>query len=254
MTTHIEIDRLRKALEAETRRCLELQVQLNRANAEFEEFVSIAAHDLRESLRDVTAYSQLLAETTTRRFDADPDPGAFLARIRDGAAKMDSLLSDVVDYWSIGACGPQAGATNMEAVLDQALLRADTTGAAVTHAVLPCVCGDFDLLTKVLHHLIRNAIEYCGRADPHVHISSERRDPEWVIGVQDNGPGIDIAFQERIFQAFQRLHGREFPTNGLGLTFCRKAIERQGGRMWVESSPGAGSTFYFTLPIRQPGE
>ncbi len=254
MTTDVEIDRLQKALEAETLRCLELQGQLNRANAGFEEFVSITAHDLRESLRDVAAYSQLLAEVITRRFDADPEAGAFLARIRDGAAKMDSLLTDVVDYWSIGACGRQACATDMEEALNQALLRADTNGAVVTHAALPCVCGDFDLVTKVLHHLIRNAIEYCGRSDPHVHVSSERRDPEWVIAVQDNGPGIDLAFQERIFGAFQRLHGREFPTNGLGLTFCRKAIERQGGRMWVESTPGAGSTFYFTLPIRQPGE
>jgi light-regulated signal transduction histidine kinase (bacteriophytochrome) len=254
MTTDIEIDRLRKALEAETRRCLELQMQLNRANAEFEEFVSIAAHDLRESLRDVAAYTQLLSEAETKGLNADPDTGASLARIREGAAKMDSLLTDVVDYWSMAAFGQQACATNMEEALNQALLRADTNGAVVTHAALPCVCGDFDVLTKVLHHLIRNAIEYCGRADPHVHISSERRDPEWVIGVQDNGPGIDVAFQERIFGAFQRLHGREFPTNGLGLTFCRKAIERQGGRMWVNSSPGAGSTFYFTLPVRQPGE
>jgi len=254
MTTDIEIDRLRKALEAETRRCLELQVRLNRAKTEFEEFVSIAAHDLRESLRDVAAYSQLLADAGTRRLDADPDTGAFLARIRDGAAKMDSLLTDVVDYWSIGASDPQACATNMEEALNQALLRGDTSGAVVTHAALPCVCGDFDVVTKVLRHLIRNAIEYCGRTDPRVHISSERRDPEWVIAVRDNGPGIDPAFRERIFGAFQRLHGREFPTNGLGLTFCRKAIERQGGRMWVESTPGAGSTFYFTLPILPPGE
>jgi light-regulated signal transduction histidine kinase (bacteriophytochrome) len=254
MTTDIEIDRLRKALEAETRRCLELQVQLNRANAEFEEFISLAAHDLRESLRDVAAYTQLLAEANTRRSDADPDTGAFLARIRDGAAKMDSLLTDVVDYGSIGACGQQAGAINMEEALNQALLRVETKGAVVTHAALPNVCGDFDVLTKVLHHLIRNAIEYCDRTDPRVHVSSERRDMEWVIGVQDNGPGIDPAYLERIFGAFQRLHGRGVPTNGLGLTFCRKAIERQGGRMWVESTPGAGATFYFTLPVRQPEE
>ncbi len=254
MTTDIEIDRLRKSLEAETERCRELQVQLDQAQAGFEEFVSIAAHDLGESLRDVAAFSQLLAEANIGRFDSDPDAGAFLELIRQGAARMQSLLTDVVDYWSIGACGKQACATSMEAVLDQVLLRVDKQGAIVTHAPLPCVCGDFDSLAKVLQHLIRNAIEYCGRPDPRVHVSSENRDLECVISVQDNGPGIDPKFQERVFGAFQRLHGREFPGNGLGLAFCRKAIEWQGGRTWVESTPGLGATFCFTLPIQQPEE
>ena len=254
MTTDNEIDRLREALEGETERCRALQAQLDRAQAGFEEFVSIAAHDLREPLRDVAAFSQLLAEANAGRFDSDPDAGVFLERIRQGAARMQSLLTDIVDYWSIGACGQQAGETSMEAVLDQALLGAVKQGAIVTHAPLPYVCGDFDILTKVLHHLIRNAIEYCGRPDPRIHVSSERRDLEWVIAVVDNGPGIAPAFQQRIFGAFKRLHGKEFPGNGLGLAFCKKAIEWQGGRMWVESTPGAGATFYFTLPIRQPEE
>jgi chemotaxis family two-component system sensor kinase Cph1 len=249
MTTDIEIDRLRKALEAETGRCRELQVQLDRGNAEFEEFISMAAHDLREPLRDVAAFGQLLAEGNAGRFDSDPEAAAFLERIREGAARMQSLLTDVVDYWSIGAGSLQAGTTSMEAVLDQALLRANQQGAIVTHAPLPCVCGDFDILTNVLDHLIRNAVEYCGRPDPCIHISSERRNLEWVIAVQDNGPGIDTAFHERIFGVFKRLHGKELPGNGLGLAFCRKAIEWHGGRMWVESTPGAGAVFYFTLPV-----
>jgi signal transduction histidine kinase len=104
----------------------------------------------------------------------------------------------------------------------------------------------------VLHHLIRNAIEYSGRPDPRVHVSSERRGLECVISVQDNGPGIDLAFQHRIFAPFKRLHGKELPGNGLGLAFCKKAIEWQGGRMWVESTAGAGATFSFTLPIPGP--
>ena len=252
MTTDIEIDRLRKALEAESERCRELQTELDRAHTGFEEFVSIAAHDLREPLRDVAAFSQLLAEANAG--DSDPDAGVYLERIRQGAARMQSLLTDVVDYWSIGECDQQAATTSMEAVLDQALLRVNTLGETVTHDSLPDVCGDFDILTKVLHHLIRNAIEYSGRPDPHVHISCERRELGWVIAVQDNGPGIDLAFQERIFGVFKRLHGKEFPGNGLGLAFCRKAIECQGGRMWVESTPGAGATFYFTLPMQQPEE
>jgi signal transduction histidine kinase len=108
--------------------------------------------------------------------------------------------------------------------------------------------GDFEILTKVVHHLIRNAIEYCGTPSPRVHISSKRVDLDWVLSVEDNGPGIDPAFKGRIFRVFRRLHGREHPGNGLGLAFCKKAIEWHGGRMSMESTPGAGSKFYFTLP------
>jgi chemotaxis family two-component system sensor kinase Cph1 len=107
--------------------------------------------------------------------------------------------------------------------------------------------GDFEILTKVLHHLIRNAIEYSGTPSPRVHISSKRVDLDWVLSVQDNGPGIEPEFQDRIFRVFKRLHGKEHPGNGLGLAFCKKAIEWHGGRTWMESKPGAGSTFYFTL-------
>lgn len=245
-----EIERLREALAAETRRCIEVQRQLDRANAEFEEFVSVAAHDLREPLRDVASFSQLLAETYAGRLD--PDAGVFLDRIREGAARAQSLLAAVVDYWASGSGDVQSSRTEMEAVLSQALL---STGkeiaersATVTHDPLPRVCGDFAMLSKVLHHLIRNAIEYCGAPSPQVHISSRREDHEWVFSVQDNGPGIEPAFQDRVFGAFKRLHGKEHPGNGLGLAFCRKAIERHGGRMSVESTPGGGSTFYFTLP------
>jgi signal transduction histidine kinase len=110
------------------------------------------------------------------------------------------------------------------------------------------VCGEFETLTKVLRHLIRNAIQYCGTPSPRVHISARREEPEWVFTVQDNGPGIDPAFKDRIFGVFKRLHGKEHPGSGLGLAFCKKAIERHGGRIWMESTPGEGATFHFTLP------
>jgi light-regulated signal transduction histidine kinase (bacteriophytochrome) len=223
---------------------------LDQANADFEEFVSMAAHNLRESLRDVASYSQLMAETYACRLDSDA--GVFLERIREGAARMESLLADVVDYWATGTGDRRASRTDMEAVLSQALLLTDKRiterAAIVTHDPLPAVKGDFEILAKVLHHLIRNAIEYCGTPSPGVHVSSRREGPEWVFFVRDNGPGIDPAFQDRIFGVFKRLHGKEHPGNGLGLAFCRKAIEWHGGRMWMESTPGAGSTFYFTLP------
>jgi light-regulated signal transduction histidine kinase (bacteriophytochrome) len=229
----VEIERTRTALEAE-----------------FEEFVSMAAHDLREPLRDVASFSQLMAETYAGRLDADA--GVFLDRIREGAARMQALLADVVDYWAAGAGDCGCSQTDMEAVLSQALLLADKQmterSATVTHDCLPAVAGDFGILTKVLHHLIRNAIEYCDTPSPRVHVSSRRVDSDWVISVADNGPGIGPAFQSRLFGVFKRLHGKEHPGNGLGLAFCKKALEGHGGRIWLESTPGAGSTFYFALP------
>jgi light-regulated signal transduction histidine kinase (bacteriophytochrome) len=244
-----EMERLRQALDAETQARAEVQGQLDRANAEFEAFVSTAAHDLREPLRDVASCSQLITETYAGRLDSDA--GVYLERIREGAARMQSLLAGVVDYWTADAGGGQPAPTDMEAVLRQALLSADRLiterGAIVTHDPVPAVTGDFDMLTKVMRHLIGNAIEYCGALPPRVQISAKRQDLEWVFSVQDNGPGIEPAFQDRIFGAFKRLHGKEHPGNGLGLAFCKKAMEWHGGRMWVESAPGAGSTFYFTL-------
>jgi chemotaxis family two-component system sensor kinase Cph1 len=228
-----------------------LRKQLDRANADFEEFVSMAAHNLRQSLRDIASYSQLMSETYASRLDSEA--GVFLARIQEGAASMQSLLADVVDYWATGAGDRQSSPTDMEAALGQALLCAGKQiierNAVVTHDPLPAVTGNFEILTKVLRHLIGNAIEYCVARSPRVHISSRRVDLDWVFSVQDNGPGIDPAFQARIFQVFKRLHGKDHPGNGLGLAFCKKAIEWHGGRMWVESTPGAGATFYFTLPV-----
>jgi two-component system, chemotaxis family, sensor kinase Cph1 len=247
--TEAELERLREALGAETRARLEVQRQLDRANADFEEFVSMAAHNLRESLRDLASFSQLMAETYAGRLDSDA--GVFLDRIREGAARAQSLLTGVVDYWATDTGDRRASRTDMEAVLSQALLCTDKQikegSAIVTHDPLPAVMGDFEILTKVLHHLIRNAIEFCGAPSPRVHISSRREDLEWVFSVQDNGPGIDPAFKGRLFGVFKRLHGNEHPGNGLGLAFCKKAIESHGGRMWMESTSGAGSTFYFTV-------
>ena len=241
----------RKEEETEfARRALDAERRLDKATADFEEFVSMAAHNLREPLRDVASFSQLMAETWAGRLDSDAD--ILLQRIREGAGRMQSVLADVVDYWAAGTFDGQSSWTEMEAVLLQALLRADKhiteRSAVVTHDPLPAVTGDSEILARVLHHLIRNAIEYCVTAPPRVHISSMFVNSEWIISVEDNGPGIDAAYKDRIFGVFKRLHGKEHPGNGLGLAFCRKVIESNGGRMWVESAPGAGSTFYFTLP------
>ena len=210
----------------------------------------MAAHNLRQSLRDIASYSQLMSETYASRLDSDA--GVYLGRIQEGAADMQSLLADVVDYWATADGERLSTRTDMEAALRQALLftgkQITERSAFVTHDPLPAVTGDFEILTKVLKHLIGNAIAYCGAASPRVHISSRRVALDWVFSVADNGPGVEPAFQGRIFEAFRRLHGKDYPGNGLGLAFCKKAIEGHGGQVWVESAPGAGSTFYFTLP------
>ena len=247
-----ELERLRQALDLETGRRLELERQLVRLNGEFEEFISRAAHDVREPLRDIAAFSQLLAESCAESGAAglEANTAEYLAHIRQGAARIESLTSAVVEYWTPTGDYP-LGRADMEAVLHHALLVENrkllACGATVTQDPLPPVKGNFELLTKVLRHLLRNAIEYAGPATPTIHISCQRPEPSWVFSVADNGPGIDPSFHERIFGTFKRLHGRERPGNGLGLAFCRKAIAWHGGRIWVDSQAGAGSTFYFTL-------
>ena len=248
--TEEEIERLRDALEAETRQRLQVQRHLERANADFEEFVSIASHGLLESLRAIGSYSELIAETHAGRLDSDAD--LFFGRIQDGVARMQSLLADMVEYWTTYGGGPRSSLADMEAVLRQAVLCAEKQikegKAIVTHDPLPAVVGNFEMLTKVLRHLIVNAVKFCGASSARVHISCKREDLECVFSVQDNGPGIEPAFRERIFGVFKRLHGNEYPGVGLGLAFCKKAIEWHGGRIWVESTPGEGATFYFSLP------
>lgn len=241
-----ESESLREALDAETRRRLEVEKRLERASAEFEEFVSTASHNLREPLRAVASYSQLLAEAYAGRLDSDAD--LFLSRIQDAVATMQSLLSAVVDYWAAGTGDRQPSRTDMEAVLRLALLLVPDAGAIVTHDPLPAVMGDLETLAKLLGQLIGNAIKFRGTLPPRVHISCRREDLEWVFWVEDNGLGVDPAFRDRAFGAFQRLHGKEYPGNGLGLALCKKTIEWHGGRIWMESTPGKGSTVYFTLP------
>jgi len=245
-----EIERLRDALEVETRQRLQVQRHLERANADFEEFVSIASHGLLESVRVIGSYSQLISETYAGRLDSDTDQ--FFGRIQDGVARVQSLLADMVEYWTTYAGGPQTSLADMEAVLRQAVLSADKqikeANAIVTHDPLPAVMGNFEMLTKVMRHLLVNAVKFCGASSARVHISCKREYLEYVFSVQDNGPGIEPAFRERIFAVSKRLHGNEYPGVGLGLAFCKKAVEWHGGRIWVESTPGEGATFYFTLP------
>jgi light-regulated signal transduction histidine kinase (bacteriophytochrome) len=231
-------------VEKEKRLREDAEERLRILNADFQEFAARIAHDLREPLRTVSSYSQLLA---TRFGDVrDEDATLFLGYIRDAVDRAQTLLAGVVEYSTVDAEKRHPVPVDMNAVFSEAARRSG--GKIQKHENLPRVIAEYDLLVNVMRHLFDNAIKFAGHPDLSVDVSARRDDQDWIIAVHDNGPGIDPAHHERIFGFFRRLHGRDYPGAGLGLTYCRKAIESLGGRLWVDSKPGDGATFLFSLP------
>ncbi len=224
---------------------------LARSNTELEQFAYVASHDLQEPLRMVTSYLQLLE----RRYkgNLDDDAHEFIAYAVDGATRMKALINDLLSFSRVGTRGQPFELTDVQRVVDGALanlqIAMEESGAQVTCGALPTVMGDPSQLTQVFQNLIGNAIKFHGEQPPVVRIAAERQDDAWLFTVCDNGIGIEAAYFDRIFIIFQRLHGKqEYPGTGIGLALSRKVIQRHGGRLWVESQSGAGSTFYFTIP------
>src|SRR6202041_1992373 len=226
--------------------------ELKRSNDELQQFAYVSSHDLQEPLRMVTSYTQLLAGRYKGRLDSDADE--FIAFAVDGCNRMQGLIRDLLAYSRAGTNGKALHEVSVENALKEALanLRAtiDQSGAVVTHDALPAIWADETQLTQVFQNLVGNAIKYHGTEVPHVHVSATKNGGnEWTFSVRDNGLGIDPQYFDRIFIIFQRLHGRdEFEGTGIGLAICKKILERLGGRIWVESQPEKGSTFYFALP------
>jgi len=229
---------------------------LARSNKDLEQFAYVASHDLQEPLRMVSSYTQLLARRYQGQLDASANK--FIAYAVDGANRMQRLIEDLLAYSRVGTRAKGFELIDCTAVLDRALanLKAaiDASGAVVTHGPLPAVVHDNLLLVQLFQNLIGNAIKFHVEAPPRVHVSAEQKGGEWVFAVRDNGIGIDPQYAERIFTIFQRLHtNEEYSGTGIGLAICKKIVERRGGRVWVESQPGSGSTFYFTVPIGGAG-
>jgi PAS domain S-box-containing protein len=235
---------------------LELRVQqrtaeLRQSNADLEQFAYAASHDLQEPLRTVASYVQLLQRRYRGRLDADADD--FIAYAVDGAARMKRLIRDLLDYSRLSTRGEPIRPTACEDVLVQALANLksaiEETAAHVTHDPLPELPADPAQLMRVFQNLIGNAIKFHGEKPPRVHVGAERHNGDWVLSFRDNGIGIDPKFADRVFALFQRLDGRDrVPGTGVGLAICKKVVDRHGGRIWLESQPGHGSTFFVSLP------
>jgi PAS domain S-box-containing protein len=227
--------------------------ELRRSNEALEQFAHIASHDLQEPLRMVASYTQLLARRYKGRLDQDADE--FIAYAVDGTQRMKRLINDLLRYSRAGSGVPQLGEVRCEEILQQALgnLQAaiDDCQAIITHDPLPILTEAHSQLVQIFQNLIGNAIKYRRGCPPAIHICARRQPGEWIFSVSDNGIGIDPQYFERIFVIFQRLHGQdEYEGTGIGLAICKRILQAQGGRIWVESNPGSGSTFHFTLPVR----
>jgi len=228
--------------------------ELTRSNEELEKFAYVASHDLQEPLRMVSSFARLLKNRYKGKLDQDADD--FINFAVDGANRMQVLITDLLAYSRVGRWGNEFKEESSDAVLERALSNlkvvVEQRGAVVTRDPLPVMMGDDSQLAQLFQNLIGNAVKFCKDRTPHIHVSSERRGNKWVFSVRDNGIGIAPEYFERIFLIFQRLHGKqEYPGTGIGLAICRKVAERHGGRIWVESEPGSGSTFYFTIPMER---
>jgi PAS domain S-box-containing protein len=225
--------------------------ELARSNTELEQFAYVASHDLQEPLRMVASYNQLLARRYKGKLDSDADE--FIGYTVEGVSRMQRLINDLLAYSRVGTRGRDFGEVDLDRVLAATLRDLERAladeGAVVTHDALPKVVGDEGQLGQVLQNLISNALKFHGPAAPRIHVGV-RQDPDaYVVSVKDNGIGIEPEYFDRIFIIFQRLHPREkYPGTGIGLAICKKIVDRHGGRIWVESSLGEGSTVFFSLP------
>ncbi|MBV9868246.1 MAG: PAS domain-containing protein [Abitibacteriaceae bacterium] len=242
----------RKVAETELNRTA---AELVRSNADLEQFAYVASHDLQEPLRAVAGSVQLLQRRYTGKLDERADE--FITHAVGGAERMQSLINDLLDFSRVGTNNKPFEVLDSSMIVNTALanLRVAITesGAKITHDELPQIYGDSGQLTRLFQNLVSNALKFRGDQPPEIHIGVERQPDAWQFSVRDNGVGIDPQYFERIFIIFQRLHTRtEYPGTGIGLAICKKIVERHGGQIRVESEPGKGSAFYFTIADRRP--
>ncbi|MCF7855709.1 MAG: HAMP domain-containing protein, partial [Candidatus Pacebacteria bacterium] len=257
-TLEAEVDEREKA-QAELKELnatLELRVltrtrELQRSNRELEQFAYVASHDLQEPLRSIASFAELLGRRYEGKLDSDADE--FIQFMVQGATRAQCLINDLLEFSRVGTHGGAFEQTDMNDVLQKVLenlrLVLNETGAEVSRSELPVVMADPAQLTQVFHNLIGNAVRFRKPDVPlRITISAEDQVEAWKFAVEDNGIGIDPKYFDRIFVIFKRLDRSTHTGTGIGLAMCKKIIERHGGDIWVESEPGKGATFLFTIP------
>jgi chemotaxis family two-component system sensor kinase Cph1 len=239
---------LQASLDTQTRYAQEL----TRSNAELEQFSYVASHDLQAPLSTIAGYAQLLEKRCNNQLDAQGNK--FIRNIVNSCERMQALIDDLLEYSRVGRSEKPFDVIDCNLVFEDACanlqlaIRQDR--ASVTKGDLPRVRGDSFQLLQLFQNLIGNALKYRSSEAPMVHVGASRQGDSWVFSVQDNGIGIAEQYHPRIFQLFQRLHSqKQYSGTGIGLAICQRIVERHGGRLWVESEPNRGSTFYFSIPI-----
>ena len=230
------------------------QAELIRSNEDLQQFAYAASHDLQEPLRMISGYIQLLSRRYAGKLDSEADE--YMQFAVDGADRMGQLIRDLLAFSRLG--NPETRRmelVDMSSAVQWALLNLQASvnecGAVVTHDPLPSVTGDQSRLALVMQNLIGNAVKYRSAEPPRIHLSVAREGEHWVFCVADNGVGFEMMYAERIFGVFKRLHGKDFPGTGIGLSIAKKVVEIHKGRIWADSEPGKGSRFYFTLPVAE---
>lgn len=247
-----ELAQKNEQLEREIRQRAKAEAELRRSNLELESFAYVASHDLQEPLRVVGGYTRLLAKRYKGRLDSDADE--FIAYAEDGVARMQGMISDLLELSRIGTGEIEKAPVYTEKVMEEveATLAApiESTGASIGYGSLPTVEGDAMQISRLFGNLVGNAIKFHRPGEPpKVDISARRGDGEWLFSIADNGIGIAPEDAEEVFEIFRRLNSSaEYEGTGIGLTVCRRIVERHGGRLWFESEPGEGAVFHFTLP------
>ncbi|NEP00220.1 MAG: GHKL domain-containing protein [Symploca sp. SIO2E9] len=225
--------------------------ELANSNRELEEFAHIASHDLQEPLRQIKSYTDLLVKRYRNRLDQRADQ--YINYITDSVVRMQKLIIDLLTYSQTSRGELILETTDLGAILNQVLVDLSSlieeSQAVIRAEFLPTLKANPSQMGQLLQNLITNAIKFRNRQSPLIQIKVIRNDQFWTISVQDNGIGIEPQYAERIFLIFQRLHTREeYPGTGIGLAICKKIVQHHGGRIWLESEPGQGSIFFFTMP------
>jgi PAS domain S-box-containing protein len=243
--------RAQQKLEQHAQELDRLNTELGRSNQELAQFAYVASHDLQEPLRMVASYVQLLE----RRYKDKLDDQAFefIAFAVDGAKRMQILINDLLDYSRVSTQGEAFAITDMNEQLSRAMAnleaRIKDTEAQIALGPMPTVNADAGQMARLFQNLISNAMKFCGELTPRIDVGCVRQDNEWIISIKDNGIGIEPQYADKIFVIFQRLHTRsEYEGTGIGLAVCKRVVDRHGGRIWFDSKPGEGTTFFFSIP------